>query len=240
MIKSEAIIYEDPRSGDKFEGAISWDNDKPGQRPGVLVAHAFGGQSQFDIDKSIELAKLGYVAFAIDMYGKGRRGSSPEESRELMNELNSDRPELLKRIQLALEVLKEHPFVNTAKLGAIGFCFGGKCVLDLARSGAEVCGVVSFHGLLDKPEIEISKPIVSAVLVLHGWDDPMATPEQTIGLTKEKTKNNADWQLLAFGNTGHAFTNPKADAYEDGLFYKESADNRSWIAMTGFFTEVFK
>ncbi len=240
MIKTESIIYKDPQSDHTFEGVISWDNDIPGKRPGVLVAHAFGGQSQFDVDKSIELAKLGYVAFAIDMYGKGRRGNSPEESRELMNELNSDRPRLLKRILLALEVLKENQWVDTTKLGAIGFCFGGKCVLDLARSGAEIRGVVSFHGLLDKPGIECSKPIVSAILVLHGWDDPMATPEQTIELTKEMTENNADWQLLAFGNTGHAFTNPKADSFEDGLFYKESADNRSWIAMTGFFTEVFK
>jgi dienelactone hydrolase len=240
MIKTEIIVYKEPGSNDTFEGAISWDDKLIGKRPGVLVAHAFGGQSQFDTDKTIGLAKLGYVGFAIDMYGKGRRANSPDEADELMGELNNNRTLLLNRILLSLTTLQEYKQVDKTKIGAIGFCFGGKCVLDLARSGANVKGVVSYHGVYDKPKIEYSKPIQSSVLILHGWDDPLGTPEQTVELARELTEREADWQIHAYGHTGHAFTNPKAQLPEKGIFYQESATNRAWIAMTNFFEELFK
>jgi dienelactone hydrolase len=240
MIKTEIIVYKEPESNDTFEGAISWDDKFIGKRPGVLVAHAFGGQSQFDIDKTIGLAKLGYVGFAIDMYGKGRRANSPDEADELMGELNNNRTLLLNRILLSLTTLQEYKQVDKTKIGAIGFCFGGKCVLDLARSGANVNGVVSYHGVYDKPNIEYSKPIQSSVLILHGWDDPLGTPEQTVELARELTERKADWQIHAYGHTGHAFTNPKAQLPEKGMFYQESANNRAWIAMANFFEELFK
>lgn len=239
MIKTHKLSYFDPETGDEFEGVICSDTSIQGKKPGVLIAHAFGGQGEFDVNKAQELAKLGYVGFAIDMYGKGKRASNPQEAGTLMKVLNDDRSLLLRRILLALVILKEQEEVDTDKIGAIGFCFGGKCVLDLARSGVDIRGVVTFHGVPDKPKDKVDKPILASILLLHGWDDPLATPDKMIALTQELTNCNADWQLHAFGHTGHAFTNPKANSPQTGSFYMESSDKRSWQAMVNFFEEVF-
>jgi dienelactone hydrolase len=238
MIKSETVNYRDSDEN-VFEGVICRDDEISGKRPGVLVVHTYKGQTEFENEKAFELAKSGYVGFAVDLYGKGRRAEMPEEATALMNELNADRPLLLERILLALETLKNHEQVDAEKLGAIGFCFGGKCVLDLARSGADMRGAVSFHGVYDKPPTENDVPIKSSILVLHGWDDPLNTPAQTVELAEELTERKADWQILSFGHTAHAFTNPQANAPEQGLFYNENADRRSWSAMKVFFEEVF-
>ena len=238
MITSKTLIYTDDE-GNEFEGTISWDDSTTEKRPGVLVAHAFGGQSKFESNKAVELAKLGYVGFAIDMYGKGRRAKAKEEADALMHELTSDRSLLLSRIKLALQQLLDHPQVDPKNVGAIGFCFGGKTVLDLARSSADIKGVVSFHGVYDQPDILYSQPIKASVLVLHGWEDPLTTPEQTVALAQELTERRADWQILAFGHTGHAFTNPKANFPEQGMFYQANADKRSWKTMINFFEEKF-
>ncbi len=238
MIISETLIYTDA-DGNEFEGTISWDDSSEELRPGVLVVHTFKGQGEFENNKAMEIAKLGYVGLAVDMYGKGRRATVKEEADALMHELTRDRPLLLKRILLALEQLQKHPLVNTANTGAIGFCFGGKTVLDLARSSTDVKGVVSFHGVYDQPDILYSEPIKASVLVLHGWEDPLATPEQTVALAQELTDRRADWQILAFGNTGHAFTNPMAKMHEEGMFYQSDADRRAWKAMVNFFEEKF-
>lgn len=239
MIKSETLHYTDT-TGNEFEGSISWDESSSEKRPGILVVHTFKGQGDFENDKAAELAKLGYVGFAVDLYGKGRRATVKEEADALMYELNSNRPLLLERIQLALEQLTAHPMVDTNKIGGIGFCFGGKTVLDLARSSADIRGVVSFHGVYDKPDIIYSQPIKASVLVLHGWEDPLATPDQTVALAKELTERRADWQILAFGHTGHAFTNPKADKHDQGMFYQANADKRAWKSMVNFFEEKFE
>lgn len=237
MIKTETIVYE--QDDVVFEGVIAWDQDIPVRKPGVLITHTFWGQTDFEADKAVAIAKLGYVGFAIDIYGKGRRAAKLDEAGVLMAELNDDRSLLLQRMQLAYNVLKEHGQVNDAIIGAIGFCFGGKCVLDLARAGSALKGVVSLHGLYDPPAIKSTQPILSSVLILHGWEDPLAPLDQTIALTKELTEKNVDWQLLTFGHTGHAFTNPKAQNHESGLFYQEVSSNRAWLAMKTFFSEVF-
>ena len=122
---------------------------------------------------------------------------------------------------------------------AIGFCFGGKCVLDLARSGADTRGVVSCHGLYDAPTDTGARPITAAILVLHGWDDPLAPPSRLVELGRELTHRGADWQLHAYGHTGHSFTNPKAQAPDQGLAYQPASDARAWQAMRGFFAELF-
>jgi len=235
-IETRVIAYEAP--GGVFEGVMAVDTSIGGARPGILIAPNFMGQDDFDIGKAMRLAELGYFAFAIDMYGKGRRGTDRESAGALMMEVQADRRVLQARIGAALALLKAQPEVDPAKTGAIGFCFGGKCVLDLARSGADVGGVVSFHGVYDPPPFA-NAPIRAKLLVCHGWDDPLCPPDATVGLAQELTASGADWQIHAYGSTGHAFTAPGANMPEAGMFYKESADRRSWKAMTDFFAEVF-
>lgn len=237
MIKSEKLIYHIDQA--PFEVVVSWDDQILHHRPGVLIAHTFRGQTDFEVAKSVDLAKLGYIAFAVDLYGQGRRASTPEEANALMAELNNNRLLLRERMTKTLHEFRKHPRVDHAKIGAIGFCFGGKCVLDLARSGAEVNGVVSFHGIYDAPQIEYSADFSASVLVLHGWDDPLASPQAVNTLAEELTHRNTDWQIIAFGHTGHAFTNPNVHNRDTGMFFQETSNCRAWLAMEGFLKEVF-
>lgn len=231
MIVSEKITVEG------FEGTVSRDTELTGPRPGVLVAHAFGGQTAFDTGKAEDLARLGYVTIAIDMYGQGRRANGPVEASALMHELTDDRPIVAKRMQMWLRVLANMSDVDAGRMAAIGFCFGGKCVLDLARSGADLRAVVGFHAVLDAPEVAVDAPMLASVLVLHGWDDPLATPAQFSGLGAELTGRGADWQGMAYGATGHAFTNPAANAPGDGMMFNALTNDRSWALMTSFLDE---
>ncbi len=235
-IITKTLIYSDgPMT---FQGFIAWKDDLPQRKPLILIAHAFRGQGAFDEEKALVLAELGYVGFAIDMYGQGRRAKDADEAGRLMNELTSDRPLLLKRILLALKTGRELPQADPERVGAIGFCFGGKCVLDLARSGATLRGVVSFHGLYDPPGIHHPGPIRASVLVLHGWEDPLAPPQAVLDLSEELTARQAEWTIHMYGHTGHAFTNPQAQNRESGLFYQEKSSQRAWLAMQNFFAEV--
>lgn len=224
---------------DTFDGLLAFDADAATPRPGILVAHAWGGRSDFENGKASRLAELGYVALAIDVYGKGRRGGSIEENAALMQPLLDNRPVLQQRVLASLDALKAQDEVDATATAAIGFCFGGLCVLDLARIGAELAGVVSFHGLLAPPGNTDGNTVKSRVLVLHGWDDPMATPEALDAVATELTGMGADWQVHAYGNTVHAFTNPAAQAPERGTVYDETADRRSWVAMQNFLAELF-
>ncbi len=165
MIHSETLIYDGP--GGPFEGYVCLDEARTGPRPGVLVAHAFGGESEFERGKARALAELGYVGFAVDNYGQGRRATSPDAAKMLMDELDEDRPLLARRMQNSLGTLKSLPQVDRRRTAAIGFCFGGKCVLDLARSGADIRGVVSFHGLYDPPAGAVPSQITASLLILH-------------------------------------------------------------------------
>lgn len=238
MIRTETILYEGPEG--LYEGYVSWDETLGMQtRPGILISHAYFGLTQFEIDQSIALAHLGYVGVAIDMYGKGKRAKSAEEATALMSALNNNRPLLATRISRALDVMKASDIVDPDRCGAIGFCFGGKCVLDLARSGADLKGVVSFHGILDAPSVIQEPPIKASVLVCHGWDDPLASQAQIEAFAAEMTRRKVDWQIHAYGHTGHSFTNPAANRKEDGYFYDQRSSKRSWQAMTYFFKELF-
>ncbi|EAR00132.1 dienelactone hydrolase family protein [Maribacter sp. HTCC2170] len=239
MVIKEKIFYKDA-SYNEFEGVIVWDDSNKNVRPGILISHMWSGQTDFEIEKAVELAKLGYVGFAIDNYGKGRRANGPEEAQKLMDELDGKRPIIQERMLMAVDTLKNHKAVDASRIGAIGFCFGGKCVLDLARSGTDVSGVVSFHGLLDPPPSHPEKKIKSSVLVLHGWEDPMALPDDMVKLSHELNKYQADWNIHVYGHTGHAFTNPKAKFPEKGLFFEPKSNKRSWNAMKYFFNEIFK
>ena len=236
-IRHRLIEYRD---GDTvLEGRLSWDDSATGPRPGILVSHTIAGRAALEENKADKLAELGYVAFALDLYGKGVRGETPAENRALMDAQLANRAAMQERLLLALSTLKAQPEVDADKVGAIGFCFGGLCVLDIARTGEDLAGVVSFHGLFHPPANTRGNSVKAKVLVLHGWDDPMATPGDVNSLASEMSAMGADWQLHAFGNTMHAFTNPAANDPIRGTVYDETADRRSWQAMTNFFEELF-
>lgn len=236
-IQTRLIDYEDGNT--VLEGLLAWDDSIDGPQPGVMVCHAWSGRSEFEDAKAIELAKLGYTGFALDLYGKGVRGSGPDENAKLMQPFLDDRPLLQKRLLLSLASMRDQPGVDESRIAAIGFCFGGLCVLDIARTGEDMAGVVSFHGLFGSPKNTTGNTIKAKVLVLHGWDDPMATPESVVALTEELTTMGADWQLHGYGNTMHAFTNPQANNPGQGTVYNESADRRSWATMQNFLNELF-
>ncbi|MER3374161.1 MAG: dienelactone hydrolase family protein [Allomuricauda sp.] len=238
MIQTQQLIYSDKQQS--YEGVISYDDTIKGKRPVVLVSHTWVGQSQFEEDKAKELAKLGYLAFAIDVFGQGRRAKDANEAEALMNEMLEDRQELLNRLLLAVNTIKENEMADVKKIGAIGFCFGGKCVLDLARSGIDMKGAVCFHGIFDPPGIEHEGDIKAKILVMHGWEDPLAFPKDIVSLGYELTERNAIWEMDVFGHTGHAFTNPNANDPDGGMMFNPLANDRSWQRMTHFFEEVFK
>lgn len=236
-IVSNTVGYLD---GDVLlEGYFAYDDATEEKRPVVLICHAWGGRDEFVAGKARKLAELGYVGFALDMYGKGVSGSGPEENARLMQPFMDDRAKLQRRINAALYAVRLMPWVDDGKIAAIGFCFGGLCVLDLARTGADIAGVVSFHGLLQAPD-NIEKPDIKAkVLVLHGHDDPMVPPEQVAELQQELTTAGADWQIHVYGDTMHAFTNPVANDPDFGTVYQPLADGRSWQSMKNFLAELF-
>jgi dienelactone hydrolase len=222
-----------------LEGFLAWDDALAGLRPAVAISHAWAGRTAFEESKAIALARQGYVGFAIDMYGKGVRGGSPEENNALMTPLLKDRVLLQQRIAKAVAVLRQQPEVEPAKVAAIGFCFGGLCVLDLARTGSDVMGVASFHGLFEAPGNTDGNRITARVLCLHGYDDPMVQPPAMLALASELTAAGADWQIHAYGNTVHAFTNPEANDPGMGAAYNEAADRRSGAALQDFLQELF-
>ena len=234
-----SIHHEYHDGATALRASVSWDDARTEPVPGVLVSHAWRGRTDFEDQKAIVLAKLGYVGFALDLYGAGVTGRTPEECRKLMQPFIADRQLLLRRMQLALAELRALATVDKLRTAAIGYCFGGLCVLDLARSGADVNGVVSLHGLLTPPVGERTQRIRSRILIMHGWDDPMAGPDDVLALTRELSARGADWQVHAFGNTLHAFTNPAAADPENGLQYDALADSRSWQGTRNFLDEVF-
>lgn len=210
-----------------------------GKRPGVLVGGDWRGRHAFAIGMAERVAKLGYVGLAIDMYGGARTGANLQENVALMKPLSEDRGLLMGRVNAALQALKALPEVDAARTAMFGTCFGGMCALDLARSGADVRGVVSIHGLFHAPPAELCKPITAKVLILHGFDDPMATPEQGVAIGRELTALGADWQLHQYGGVAHAFTNPGANDKSRGAAYDERAMKRAFRSLENLFEELF-
>ena len=206
--------------------------------PLVLIAHTWAGRDSFVEERAKELAELGYIAMAVDMYGDGKIGSSTEENQSLMTPLVENRNLLKGVINAALSHGKSLEGVDVNNVAAIGYCFGGLVVLDLARSGTELNGVVSFHGLLMGSEIA-EAGVRSKILVLHGERDPMVPLNMVDEFQKEMTEANADWQLHSYGNTYHAFTNPEANDPSLGTQFNEDSNNRSWQSMNSFFDEIF-
>ncbi|MDD5272931.1 MAG: dienelactone hydrolase family protein [Methylovulum sp.] len=222
-----------------LEGFFAFDDSLQGRRPAVLISHTWAGRDGFVKGKAEQLAGLGYLGFALDMYGGGVVGASPEENERLMQPFIADRAMLQRRISAALAAVRLLPWVDDSNIAAIGFCFGGLCVLDLARSGADIKGVVSFHGLLGAPDTLEKPPITAKVLALHGHDDPLAPVAQVNAFEQEMTEAGADWQVHAYGHTVHAFTNPASNNPAFGMVYQPTAERRSWQSMKNFLTEIF-
>ncbi len=222
-----------------FSGLLAWDDAIAGSRPGVLIAHTIRGRTPFEEGKAKDLATLGYTAFALDVYGASEIGGSDGQLRANMDALRANRGELQDRLLLSLATLQQQPEVDEEKCAAIGFCFGGLSVLDLARLGAPLSGVVSFHGLFDAPDNIRTDHSNCKVLALHGWDDPLATPEAVVAFAEEMSARGIDWQLHAYGHTQHAFTNPAANDIGRGTVYHAAADRRSWVAAKNFLSELF-
>lgn len=233
----EAVVYQDD-NGVSLIGYLAYDASHQNPRPVVLVAPDWSGCNDFAREKAKFLASLGYVGFAIDMFGEGKTGVTQEEKTKLIQPLLADRFLLQQRMLAAMEKAKTLLVADKNKIAAIGFCFGGLCVLDMVRTGADVKGVVSFHGLLNAPDNLPNAKIKSKVLVLHGYDDPMVPPDQVNDFAKEMTEAGADWQIHMYGNTTHAFTNPMANDPKFGTVYNPVAERRSLLAMKNFFAEL--
>jgi dienelactone hydrolase len=233
-VKVDTINY---KQGDTaLEGWLAYDDAKQGKRPGVLIFPAFYGPSAHEKEVAQRLAKMGYVAFVADVYGKTVRPKTGQEAGAESGKYMKDRPLLLARAQAAFEQLRNNPRVNTAKLAAIGYCFGGAGALDLARSGAPLIDTVTFHGALPTPTPENAKNIKGHVLALHGADDPIVNQQAVTNFEKEMTDAHVDWQVVLYSNTVHAFTDPSSgtDASK-GAAYNPQSDKRSWQAMTDLF-----
>ena len=236
-MKIELVDYNDGSA--ELEAFVAYeDADSP--KPLVLVVHDWSGRRDFACKAAERVAGMGYVGMAVDMYGKGIFGSDGdvELNSSLMDPLASDRASLRDRIAAALAAGRNLSQVDAGKVAAMGYCFGGMCVLELARSGADVSGVISIHGIFSPGDIP-NKDIKAKILCLHGHDDPMVPPDQVLAFETEMTKAGADWQVHAYGNTMHAFTNPAANNPDFGTMYDEVAERRTYQALANFLDEIF-
>ncbi|WP_425229313.1 dienelactone hydrolase family protein [Sphingomonas sp.] len=237
-IERQTKVYDGP--GGPFEGVFAHDAAAAAQRPGVLILPNVLGQKEADNWVAERMAGVGYVGFVADVFGQGKRAERGPDMGRYMNECLADRAQLRDRLAASLATLKAHPAVDAAKTAAIGFCFGGLCVLDLARSGQDVLGGVSFHGVFHRPDYANVSPIAMKLLVSHGWDDPLAKPDAVVALAAELTEGKADWQLHAFGDTGHGFTDESAAGLGvPGVGYQPRSAARGWRAADDFLAELF-
>ena len=236
-VQSKSVQY---RHGDvPLQGYLAWDDSLEGKRPGVLVVHEWWGLNDYARKRANELAKLGYVAFALDMYGAGKVTEHPAEAGEWAGQIRKNVAAWRERATLGLDMLKKSPHVDPARVAAIGYCFGGATVIQLAYADAPVLGVVSFHGSLPVVPDDVEK-IAPRILVCHGDSDGFVPKENIESFRKGLDRAGADWHFVSYGGARHSFTNPDADSKGiDGLRYDPKADQRSWSHMKTFFAEIF-
>jgi dienelactone hydrolase len=240
-LRTETVEYQ--QDGAALEGYLAYDDSVKGPRPGILVVHEWWGIDDYIKRRTEQLAELGYLALAADIYGKGKRAKTRDEAMALAGTFRSgpDRALLRARANVGLDLLKKHPLADPKKVVAIGYCFGGTAVLELARSGADIAGVVSFHGGLGTPDPTDANNIRGKVLVLTGADDPAARPDQVLAFEDEMRRAGVDWYLVTYADAVHGFTNPANGTDNSrGAAYNEKADKRSWQAMKDFFGEIFE
>ena len=238
-LRTQTVEY---KQGDAtLEGALVHDTTVTGKRPGVLVVHQWKGLGDYERKRAEMLARLGYNVFCVDIYGQGIRPDNPKDASAEAGKYKSNRLLLRARVNAGLDVLRKHEFTDPKRIAAIGYCFGGTTVIELARSGADITGVVSFHGALDSPNPADGKNIRCKVLALHGADDPFVPAPDVAAFEQEMRQARADWQLVKYGGAVHSFTDWTAgNDNSKGVAYNEQADRRSWQAMKDFFVEIFK
>jgi dienelactone hydrolase len=210
----------------------------PGTAPGLIMFPTVAGISDLERGFANRLAERGLCVMIADVYGKRYRGCPRPLAFELMKKLRSDRLRMRELLESVLETARKQPEVDSNRIVSSGYCFGGMCALDLARSGADILGAATFHGLFDPPGLP-PQPINAKIIAFHGWDDPSVPPQAVVALAKELTEAGADWQIQAYGHTVHAFTNPGADAMNNpAVKYNSVADARSWTAFNNFLEEL--
>jgi dienelactone hydrolase len=235
-IITRTVEYE--HEDHQFDGLLALNGVWRTPQPCVLVFHGWEGRSDAQEECARKLVPWGYAGFAVDLYGKGLRGTTPEQCQALMTPLITNRAMLRERLLHTIEVVKDLPEVDSDNLAAIGFCFGGLCVLDLARAGAPLRGVASFHGLFTPPGLPAIDTIKAKVIAFHGWDDPMVPPADVVALGQELTSAGVDWQLHAYGGTMHAFMAESANNPEMGILYNARSARRAWESLRGFLAET--
>jgi dienelactone hydrolase len=235
----QTVSYRE--GGEELKGYLSYDPAIKESRPAVLVVHEWWGLNDYIRRRVNQLAELGYIAFAADIYGNGFVTKDPQEAGKYAGKFRGDRRLLRNRANAGLKVLLEQPFADKRRVAAIGYCFGGTAVLELARGGAPVAGIVSFHGGLDTPNPDDAKNIKGKVLALHGADDTFVPPAQVAAFQEEMRKAKVDWQMVLYGGAVHSFTNPDSGSDPSkGIAYNEKAERRSWEHMKVFFAELFR
>lgn len=225
-------------SGRTFAGHIAWDADRQDRRPGIVIVHEWMGPGENVKRRAQMLAELGFVAFAVDMYGVDVRPQNAAEAAAAMNRVVADPAALRDHLLFTVARLAGDDRVDPGKIAAIGYCFGGACALGLARAGAAIAGVVSFHGALSTTAKAAQRPLAK-ILVLHGAEDPLVDAAKVADFMNEMRAVEADWQFVHYGNAVHAFTNPSAHDRQGGLCFDAEADARSWQHMLSFFAEIF-
>jgi len=227
-----------------MQGYLAFDDATAGKRPGILLVHEWWGLNDYARQRARMLANLGYTALAVDMYGRGRTAAHPDDAGKFAGELRKNLPLAKSRFLAALELLKSQPTVDAEKIAAIGYCFGGGVVLEMARAGVDLDGVVSFHGSLATSSPAPRGEVKAKVLVLNGADDPFTTPEQITAFKNEMEAAAVEYRFVNYLGAKHSFTNPEADElgkeFNMPLAYDQEADRQSWQAMQDFFTEIFK
>ncbi len=229
--------------GAVMKGYIAYDDSIKGPRPGVLVVHEWWGLDDYARDRARMLATLGYIAFALDMYGEGKQAAHPDDANKFSNEVMKNLPLAQARFKAALDLLRNNKTTDPARIAAIGYCFGGGVVLAMARSGMDLAGVVSFHGMLATATPAQPGKVKAKVLVMTGADDPFVPADQVAQFKQEMEAAKVDYKLIVYPDAKHSFTNPGADKYGKEfnlpLAYNKGADDASWKEMQAFFQKIF-
>lgn len=241
-LQSQEVQY---RSGDTvLKGYLAYDDGIQGRRPGILVVHEWWGHNAYARKRAQMLAELGYTALAVDMYGEGKQATHPGDAGKFASEVKKNLPLAKARFLAAMELLQQHPTVDPTRIAAIGYCFGGGIVLEMARAGLNLDGVVSFHGSLGTANPAVSGVVKAKVLVFNGADDPFVKPEHITGFKQEMKAADVSYRFINYPGVKHSFTNPDADSFGKRfslpLAYDREADMQSWQTMQEFFDELFK
>jgi len=238
-VVTRTIAYD--HDGQKLQGYLAYDDAKAGPRPGVLVIHEWWGLNDYTKMRTRQLAEMGYVAFAADMYGDGKTTRDPKEAQAWASAVSSPPGMLAARSKAGLDVMRKEKVTDVERMAAIGFCFGGTTVLQLAYAGVPLKGVVTFHGGLVVPDEQQASKIRSPIVILHGAEDTFVKPETIDGMRKALDAAKVDWFMVSYAQAVHAFTNPDADSFKiPGIGYNEKAATRSWDEMARFFAVQLK